>query len=159
MIKAILSDFSRTLLFPKDENYRGSLNDLYKSVKETAGFAFFDFFTWNQELAEYFVQLKEEQNIALYIFTTDKIQDDPEVTPYLYPNFSKVFRVADIGGFKKDNPEAYKSISALLNLKPEEILFIDDAEANLGAARTAGMKTLQYRGVEKLKSKAITIFA
>lgn len=150
MIKVLLSDFSRTLLFPKDDTYLGSLNDLYKSVKVKEGFSFFNYFTWNQELADYYLKLKQEQNIELSIFTTDKIQDDTALAPYI-KEFSKVIKVADIGGFKKDNPEAYRNVCKLLNLQPEQVLFIDDSAANLKSASEIGMKTLQYTSVSQLQ--------
>jgi hypothetical protein len=34
MIKAIVSDFSRVLLFPKDKNYQDSLNALHKQLSQ-----------------------------------------------------------------------------------------------------------------------------
>ena len=44
----------------------------------------------------------------------------------------------------KPSPAIYGSMIASLGLRPEEILFIDDSEANVEAAARAGIKTLPY---------------
>ena len=120
MIKAIISDFSRTLLFPKDKTYEGSLNQLYKELKEKDGFKFFDYFEWNQLLEEFYEKLLLEKKIDVYIFTTEKIQEDPEVYPYTQRIFSDVFTVEDTNNLTKDNSEAYELLTDKLELRPEE---------------------------------------
>lgn len=40
MITNILFDFSRVILFPKDDNYSGLLNDLYRKITEEKKFIF-----------------------------------------------------------------------------------------------------------------------
>lgn len=150
MIKAIISDFSRTLLFPKDKTYEGSLNQLYKELKEKDGFKFFDYFEWNQLLEEFYEKLLLEKKIDVYIFTTEKIQEDPEVYPYTQRIFSDVFTVEDTNNLTKDNSEAYELLTDKLELRPEEILFIDDSENNLTAARSAGLNVIQYKNLPRL---------
>ncbi len=150
MIKAIISDFSRTLLFPKDKSYEGSLNQLYKDLKQKDGFKFFDYFEWNQLLEEFYEKLLLEKKIDIYIFTTEKIQEDPEVYPYTQRIFSDVFTVEDTNNLTKDNPEAYKLLTTRLELRPEEILFIDDSDVNITAARSAGLNVIQYRNISRL---------
>ena len=44
----------------------------------------------------------------------------------------------------KPSPAIYGSMIASLGLRPEEILFIDDSEANVKAASKAGINTLPY---------------
>lgn len=150
MIKAIISDFSRTLLFPKDNAYQGSLNQLYKDLKQKDGFKFFDYFEWNQLLEEFYEKLLLVKKIDIYIFTTEKIQEDPEVYPYTQRIFSDVFTVEDTNNLTKDNSEAYKLLTAKLELKPEEVLFIDDSEVNINAAKSVGLNVIQYRNMARL---------
>ena len=51
MIKAILSDFARVILFPKDENYKSRLDILEKKLKRNLGnYNVFDYFRLNQEI-------------------------------------------------------------------------------------------------------------
>lgn len=102
MIKAIISDFSRTLLFPKDTTYQGSLNELYRQVKENSDFKFFNYFVWNQPMHDYYEKLMIEKQLSLYIFTTDKIQEDPEVVPFTQDIYSDVLTVRDVNGLNKD---------------------------------------------------------
>ncbi len=150
MIRAIISDFSRTLLFPKDKTYEGSLNQLYKDVKQKEGFKFFEYFEWNQSLEEFYEKLLLEKKIDIYIFTTEKIQEDPEVYPFTQRIFSDVFTVEDTNNLTKDNAEAYRLLALRLELKPEEVLFIDDSEINITAARSAGLNVIQYRNISRL---------
>lgn len=155
MLKAILSDFSRTLLFPKDASYQESLNKLYSTVKETKDFNFFDHFTWNQELEDFYADLSLKMDISINIFTTETIQEDPALENILCRTFSNIFKVSDINGLKKDNPAAYIKICSLLDLKPEEVLFIDDSMVNIKAAEEAGLMVMQYTSVATLKNKLL----
>lgn len=86
MVKAIVSDVSKVLLFTKDENYKGSLNGLYRENKNKEGFRFFDYFRFNTELLDYYNKISG--NLDLYIFTRDIIQKDPELQKY----WQKVFK-------------------------------------------------------------------
>lgn len=75
MITNLLFDFSRVILFPKDEKYSGLLNDLYrKIVSENA--AFLDHYRFNNELLEFLKTLKNKFKLSIY--TTDIVQNDPE---------------------------------------------------------------------------------
>lgn len=58
----------------------------------------------------------------------------------LTPLFSAYF---DTNVGAKREPEAYRRIAADLRLAGESVLFLSDVEAELDAARVAGMKTLQ----------------
>jgi putative hydrolase of the HAD superfamily len=47
-------------------------------------------------------------------------------------------------GIAKPDAAIYRHAAEGLGVAPEEILFIDDREENIAAARTAGMKAVQY---------------
>ena len=82
MIIYLLFDFSRVLLFPKDDNYDGLLNNLYRKVLNEKG-AFLDNFRFNEELLNFLKPLKDKYNLLVY--TTDIIQTDPTAKAVLDP--------------------------------------------------------------------------
>jgi HAD superfamily hydrolase (TIGR01509 family) len=137
----LLFDFSRVLLFPKDPRYMGSLNELYKKYKDEPDFNFFDHFRVNEELVTYLDSIKN--NIEIYMFTSESIQDAPELKPIISPLFKKIYSALEIG-FKKKELNAYLFIAADTKTPVDQILFIDDSLENLEAANNAGIKTLQY---------------
>jgi hypothetical protein len=78
MIRAIITDFSRVLLFPTDSNYTGGLNELNNNqFKENPNYSFLDFFTINNELLKYYSDLNKI--VPVYIFTSETIQDHPSI--------------------------------------------------------------------------------
>jgi len=144
MIKAIVSDFSRTLLFPTDDSYHGSLNELYKTLKSDPSFVFFDHFRWNEPLAEIYKQFKLQHDAQVYIFTTEKIQEDSALAYLTSTDFAGVITVSDIGGLGKENADAYLEVAKRLQMAPAEIIFIDDSDINLAAAKSVGINVIKY---------------
>src|SRR4051812_33066214 len=107
MIKAILSDFSRVIVFPKDKEYQGSLNGLYKEISQKPNYNMFDSFEVNTELLDFYRSLKA--NFRIYIFTSELIQEDPQFTPYLRPVFNDMYSAIKIG-MSKNDPQVYARI-------------------------------------------------
>lgn len=147
MIKAIVSDFSRVVLFPKDKKYAGTLNQLHKDLSLQSNYKPLDYFDLNNELLDYYRSLKDK--LKLYIFTSDVIQEAPEFQPFLQPIFNRVFSASKMNTNKKD-PEAYKKIIADLNLLPTDILYIDDNTENINAAANTGLHTILYQNNQQL---------
>jgi len=56
-------------------------------------------------------------------------------------------------GLAKPRSQIYELIIQKLNVKPEECLFIDDAEENLLPAQQLGMKTIHFIGQKNLEEK------
>lgn len=154
MIKALLFDFSRTLLFPKDKTYTGGLNDLHKKIQENPNYNFLESFELNKELLDYLETIKNK--FGLHIFTSESIQEDPAIKDDLAKIFTKIFSAKEIGLSKKD-PKAYQFIAKELNLNTDEILFIDDSSENLESAKTAGLQTLQYKDNSIIKELKINL--
>lgn len=143
----LLFDFSKVLLFPRDDNYTGSLNTLYKEQVSQLNFNFFDYFKLNTVLLDY---LKQHQNeMELYMFTSESIQNAPELQPYIKPVFKQIFSALDMPYSKKEN-KAYVEIANMLNASPSEITFIDDSAENINAAKIAGLNTIQFVANEDL---------
>ncbi len=147
MVKTILVDFSRTLLFPKDKAYDGKLNPLYRSIIVKDDYTFFDHFYLNQELLNFLKLLRKKYKIC--VFTTDIIQNDPAIKPLLEESFSKIFVANDLG-IDKRNPLSYNKLASILNEKPENILVIDDTKEKIEAAKQAGFQTIQFISNEQL---------
>ncbi|OGM03217.1 hypothetical protein A2115_02825 [Candidatus Woesebacteria bacterium GWA1_41_8] len=150
MIKALVFDLSRTLLFPVDKNYQGKLNALYKELKDASGFSFLDHFRLDENIMIYLRSLKKTCN--LYIFTSGIIQDDPAIKPRLEEIFEKVFSAEKMGLNKKDM-NAYTKLSKELGFKSYEIKLIDDSEVNVKAARSAGINAVLFSSLNDLRKK------
>lgn len=148
MIKALISDFSRVLLFPVDSDYAGGLNKLHRKISKKSNYNFWLYFRLNRELLEYYQSLKGD--VLLYVFTSEHIQNDPAVRPELKRVFHKVFSATRLG-LKKTDPRSYTLIATKLGMKPKEIIYVDDKSANIDAAKEAGMKTALYTGNASLK--------
>ena len=154
-IKAILFDFSKTLLHPKDSSYTGSLNALHKELSGEDFFApypFLDYFFLNNELLD-FVAEEKKNGLKIYMFTTERIQERPEIKDTLKRIFDHIFTARDLvaKGIQaeslkkvKEVPEAFQIIASDIQLSPSEILFIDDSPANIHAAQKAGYHTVQF---------------
>jgi len=142
MIKAIVSDFSRVLLFPKDKSYKGGLNTLHIELARDLNYKVLDHFEFNIELLDFYTSLKSQ--LPIHMFTSDAIQDSPEFQPYLQPIFGEIMSAKRMNVTKED-PEAYRLVATHLNLDPGEILYIDDAFENIEAAKSAGFNVVLYK--------------
>ncbi len=147
MIKALLFDFSRTLLFPVDKEYSGSLNEIYKLKKGEDDFNFLNYFELSSELISLLGALKEYYKLA--IFTSDSIQNDPAIYSNLNSIFIKIYSANEIG-FLKSDPKAYEYIANDLDLSCDEIIFIDDSKENTDTASKAKLNTIVYENFNKL---------
>ncbi|MDD5711102.1 MAG: HAD-IA family hydrolase [Candidatus Colwellbacteria bacterium] len=154
MIKALISDVARVLLFPKDSGYEGELNGLYKTGRGKESFNFSDYFEINTELLEFYRKLSN--NLNLYIFTSDILQDAPELQKYWSGLFKDVYSASKMGTHKS-KPEAYKILAGRIGLRPEEIVFVDDNLINTEAAKEAGLQTIRYLDNKTLEQDLSTL--
>lgn len=147
MIKALLFDFSYVLLFPKDTNYHEELNTLHRKLSLTQNYDFLANFQLNEELMIYITNLKEKYKIFMY--TSGTIQNAPEIKDKVDALFEKIFSAEEMMLSKKES-DSYKKIAELIGLPIEEILFVDDLEANILPAKYAGMGAYQYKDNKSL---------
>ena len=150
MIKAIIFDFSRVLIFPRDRSYHGSLNALHAQLSKDRGYQFLNHFELDQSLLNFLKQISRQY--PLYVFTTGIIQDVPGVREQLQSIFERVYTVASVGHPKKEM-QAYLTIAEELGYQPEELLMVDDTQENLAAASSAGFKTIHFESNEQLIEK------
>ncbi|MBP9700071.1 HAD-IA family hydrolase [Candidatus Woesebacteria bacterium] len=153
MIKFLLSDFSRVLLFPIDENYAGSLNELHAARLQEASYTFFDTFSLNNQLLDWMAQAKLTHHLKIGMFTSETIQEYPVLQPFLNPVFDVVFSAKKLG-LSKSDPQAYTTLCAQLNILPSETMYIDDAIPNVAAATTAGLHAVQFMATESTVAHA-----
>jgi FMN phosphatase YigB (HAD superfamily) len=157
MITSILSDFSKVVLNPKDKNYTGTLNGLYRELKNKGiSFDFFDYFELNNQLLDLYIQLKSKYTVNL--FTTGSIQNAPEIKERVNSVFEHIFSAEELGLDKKST-NSYKVIAEKIKTPTNQILYIDDQPENVDAAKKAGMETLLYEDYQKLYDKVAVYFA
>ncbi|OGH77671.1 MAG: hypothetical protein A3G08_04215 [Candidatus Magasanikbacteria bacterium RIFCSPLOWO2_12_FULL_47_9b] len=142
MIKALVSDFSRVLLSPKDNNYTGGLNALHKELSASGDYDFWAYFQLNQELLAFYKTISEDT--GTYLFTTEYIQEHPALQPHLTGVFKQTFSGGRLG-LKKTDAQSFRFIAAEIGFTPQEILYIDDKQENLDAAEEAGIVTILYQ--------------
>ena len=147
MIKALVSDVSRVLLFPIDDDYKGSLNRLYKEIKDKPSGSFFSHFRVNEELLDYYKKLTNK--LDFYIFTSDIIQDAPELQTYWKDIFKEIYSASKMN-VNKSEESAYKKLIQKLNQEPNQILYIDDNNINIASAKQTGLHTILYKSNKKL---------
>lgn len=143
-IKAVVFDFGRVLIFPKDEGYFGSLNDLHRVLSDSPNYSFSANFDFNQELLGFLKQKKTEKGLDIYLFTKGKIKDTFECQRFLNGFFKQVYVAEDIK-LKKNNPSAYKYLCESIDVLPGETLYVDDSRENTQAAENAGLLTITFR--------------
>ncbi len=151
MINTILSDLSRVILNPKDKNYNGSLNGLYKDLlQKNTSFNFYDYFEFNEDILKFYKSLKDKYSINL--FTTSTIQNSTEVKERIDQIFDNIFSAEDYG-LDKAKSNAYQFIADKLKISPDKILYIDDQLENIEAARKAGLVVFYYEDYLKLRNQ------
>lgn len=146
MIKVLLFDLTHVLLFPADKKSEVLLNDTYKKISTTEGFEFFDHFILNQELINFIESQKEKYQIILY--TTETIQEDPKLAPIILGLFKKVIAGAKLK-LHKNEANSYQLIANNLRVDHSEILYIDDIQENITAAKEAGLSAIQYKNTKQ----------
>src|SRR3989344_7671644 len=104
----------------------------------------------NKDLIKIVKKLKEKYKIALLTNNNKEYCEE-----YLFkPKLDKLFDIIVISylvGYRKPNSKIYQILIKKLELKPEEILFVDDDPTKLSFAEAQGIKTLVYKGKETNK--------
>ncbi len=103
------------------------------------------------EVLEFTKELKKKYK--LYILTdtiiiNKGIGEDGLVSRH----FDRVFKSYE-EGLKKPEPEAYLNVLEKTNLKPDEVIFIDDTKYIVEAAKKLGIKSIHYSGLNNLKNE------
>ena len=147
MIKSIITDFSRVLLFPQDNEYTGRLNQLHQELLEDGDYYFWEHFELNDELLDFYKNIS--QKIPVYIFTTGCIQEYPQLKQKLDGVFEGIFTATGME-VQKDQKDTYIKLAGMIDVEPGEILYIDDTVKNAEAAKKAGCETIRFTGNDEV---------
>ena len=121
MIATLLFDFSWVLAFPPSQQ-----NDVLEL---------------NDELIEF---VKQQPKLNSYIFSASSKRMLEKMRGSLTPPFIEIFSSKELSIYKHRS-ESYQQIAKIMNTAPEKILFIDDSESNIEAAKAAGIQTIHYQ--------------
>ena len=64
--------------------------------------------------------------------------------------------VSCLTGVRKPDPQAYRGAAETLGCPPAELLFVDDRESNVAAARAEGLHGVRFTGAEPLRTDLIS---
>lgn len=71
--------------------------------------------------------------------------------------FDGIFCSAEMG-LKKPQEAYYQHILTSLNIHPSDIIYFDDTEENIEAARSLGIRSVLYRNIDDFSREISTIF-
>ena len=145
-IKSV-EEFKETYkLMQKEFNLNKSFDEFVKLHKEIT-----DKIDYYKDVSEYEKTLKDKCKIGIFsnltIFDKERLDKQVDLSKYDYVFLSYEY------GFQKPEIEIYKIVQEKVGIKPEDILFIDDAEKNINTAKEMGWNTLQITGLELDKIK------
>lgn len=104
----------------------------------------------NKSVLNYANNLRKKYPVVLLSKNT-KMQFEEALKRYeLVKYFDDVLNTQD-WNTTKTNPKAYEILIDKYEVKPEETIYIDDQEANLEAAKKAGLNTIHYKNFKELK--------
>ncbi len=116
---------------------------MHRELGKDGEYDFWQHFRLNEELLK---GLHTDTMHALYqmfVFTTETIQDTPVCRARLVKVFDGIYSAQKFNLDKK-NPEAYRFIAGQISVNCEDVLFIDDQQVNIDAAKEAGMQTVLF---------------
>jgi len=150
MIKVLLFDLARVLLFPKDVDFVGELNKRHTELSQSSNYNFPQYFKLDDKALDYVKNLKDKYR--LFIFTSGTIQNVPEIKNALDEVFENIYSAYEIG-LRKTDPNVYRFLAEEIGVKPSEILFIDDTKENTDAAIAAELNAVVYKNLDDFKDK------
>lgn len=98
---------------------------------------------------------KINSNIKLVIATNNV----PIIRQWINDNFNaklidKIYISSELG-YRKPNSEFFKKILKDYEIKPDELLFIDDKEMNIGSANSLSIKTILLKNIDDLEKEVL----
>ena len=112
----------------------------------------YDQMSLNKELIPLFKKLKKETNVLLLTANTRTQFVDTNKMFSIGQYFTKMMNTWELQ-MQKSEEKTYKHICKVFNVKPNEIIYIDDQERNLVAPKKLGIHTIFYRSFEQFKKE------
>jgi epoxide hydrolase-like predicted phosphatase len=100
--------------------------------------------TLNVELADYFRALHQKYLTAI-ISNSFVGARERETAAYHFDEMTELIIYSHEVGVQKPDPRIYELACERLNVKPGEMIFLDDVEAAVKAARELGIHAIQFR--------------
>jgi len=150
MYKALITDMSKVLLFAKNPDYTGGLNELHEELTQKGDYDFWSYFEINQELLDFYGKINKK--LPVHIFTSKYVQEYPPLKEKLEGNFSGILSAKRMGIHKSED-STYEELAKQIGFQPEEILYVDDKQINVDAARGAGLDTIKFESNEQVMSE------
>jgi len=107
----------------------------------------------NEQVYELINFLKNKYRVVCGTNTIDSHYYYLQKTDY-YSVFDKVY-ASNLMGYSKPQEGFYNYILKEENVKPEEVVFIDDSIENINSARKIGLKTILFNDYKGLEEKFI----
>lgn len=126
MIKFILLDLYNVLYFPREERVNDEIVELLKGHNAEYGFGLLSAVRIDLEA---WLENHELKKYFQFVKTTEQLD------------------------MSKTEPDVYEMVANSFELKPNEVLFIDDLAENVTAAKKAGLQTLRYASNKPLVSQ------
>ena len=95
----------------------------------------------NNRLLDFYISLRGTCSVS--IFTTDSVQKHRQLRHQLGPVCEHIF-AANEHGLSKRDPAAYVFLAQRLGVHPEKVVYVDDNEENVAAAKSAAMTALHH---------------
>ncbi|MFA5303080.1 MAG: HAD-IA family hydrolase [Candidatus Nanoarchaeia archaeon] len=150
MIKVIAFDLVGVLV--KDSKFNSDIEgskELIKSLKIINN-------SYAPKNLRIFEEIKKiDKNLKLVIATNNV----PLIRQWIGNNFStkfidKIYISSELG-YRKPSPEFFKKILKDYNIKPEELLLIDDMQRNILGAKALGIKAVLLKNFRDLKKEVL----
>lgn len=126
MIKFILLDLYNVLYFPREERV-------------------------NEEIVEFLKDHNAEYGFGL--LSAVRIDLEAWLENHELKKYFQFVKTSEQLTMSKAEPDVYEMVANSFELKPEEVLFIDDLSENIAAAKKAGLQTLRYVSSKTLASQ------
>lgn len=138
---ALVFDFARVLLFPKQETH-SSLGALYAQSSDT------EIFALNTSLLNFIHDQRTKYTTAVLTNSGSLLAEGSHHRQKIEPYFDHIFLCKELG-LRKDLPACYLKVAELLEVKTADILFIDDTWANCEAAQQAGCQVIHFHSTDQ----------
>ena len=126
MIKFIIFDFYGVLYFPAKDHLNTEIFEFIEDNNKKYGFGVVS--AISTDLSGW-LQERKVKRYFQFIKTTQEL------------------------GLPKTDPGLYEMVLASFELKPSQVLLIDDSAENLNAAKLAGLQTLRYAKTKPFKQQ------
>jgi len=101
----------------------------------------------NKELLNWLLNLKKK--FTLCVFTNNPIPRFEIVKrKFDFDNYFTYYFVSGYLGSKKEDVKTFEKVCEKLNLRPKEIIFIDNQERHVDTAKKAGLNAILYKSYE-----------